>query len=136
MIMCIFIGGVIGLLLLRGFYILGGCCWSVSDTLAWLCYIIGCGCLSVCIVVGGKVGAQIKNAAIKEYVASFQAVKATYEMSLSSETLSGLERIAILDTAIEKNSALAAKQASIDMWWNFGITEENKDLLLSLTPIQ
>lgn len=124
-----------------GIIVLGLIGWTIWMTLYCGCYEkVGVAIFVVMIasglVGGGALGASFDNTSVEEDIAGFSVIKQTYESAIHDENLSGYERIAIINTVIEQNKLLARRQASITKWWNFGITQENKDALLALTPIQ
>lgn len=80
-------------------------------------------------------GVSFDNYDTKSYIADYSATKQTYENAIKSSSLSDLENLKIVDTAIDENSTLARKQTTINAWWNFAISKDLKNQVTSLSPI-
>lgn len=52
----------------------------------------------------------------KVYIEQYKAKKATIEYSLSSDALSGLERIELVSKAVDINGEMAARKAKSKLW--------------------
>ena len=72
----------------------------------------------------------------KRVCASFEAKKGTYESAMKDENITGFERLQITQNIMELNGDLASEQVNVTQWYNFNISEENRNKTLSLTPIK
>ncbi|MEG2381337.1 MAG: hypothetical protein RSB38_06550 [Oscillospiraceae bacterium] len=86
-------------------------------------------------ILGGVIGISSENYFLKEDIDGFSAVKQTYACAVESTDLSGLERLQIVETAIEQNKLLARRKSSINAWWNIVIKSDYKEELKALEPI-
>jgi len=73
---------------------------------------------------------------IQRDVAEYKSIKYTYESAVQSENLGGLERLQIIDVAIEKNTWLADQQFYASTVWWFNIPQDIKDAVIALESIQ
>lgn len=64
----------------------------------------------------------------KKDLASFEAQKQTIEQAIDNESLSGLERIELVNQASELNAWLAEEKVKLTKWSKFDIYQEVKDL--------
>jgi hypothetical protein len=64
------------------------------------------------------VGIGINTEDHKAWAAVYEAQKYTIEASIESETLSGLERIELVNKAAELNGELARRKTIIDRWYH------------------
>ena len=87
------------------------------------------------IIVGSFIGINLDNYSLKEDIEGYSAIKSTYESAIADNSLTSLERLQIVDTAIDQNKSLARRQVTIDAWWNFALKRELKDELKALKPI-
>jgi hypothetical protein len=78
---------------------------------------------------------NIKNIESQKFYASFQAKKQTYENSIDDERLTALERLQITENIMYINSNLAEKQVDVVQWYNFNLTQDNKNNILELAMI-
>lgn len=67
-------------------------------------------------VVGIFAGIAINTECERIYVARYKVQKETIETSLHSDALSGMERIELVNKAVELNGELAEKKTRFDMW--------------------
>ena len=81
----------------------------------WLAVIFGivAGVTTCSILVG--IGLTTEYERI--YVEKFNAQKATIELSIESESMSGFERATIVNRAAELNAELAERKARYNSWW-------------------
>lgn len=63
-----------------------------------------------------------------EYIQKYKSLKITYETSIKSESLTGLEKIQIVNEIADINSELAKKQYINTRWYGFEIPEEITEL--------
>lgn len=76
------------------------------------------------------------NVESQQFCASFEAKKGTYESAMKDENITGFERLQITQNIMELNGDLASEQVNVTQWYNFNISEENRNKTLSLTPIK
>jgi hypothetical protein len=76
------------------------------------------------------------NVSNESFCASFEARKETYESAMNDENVTSLERLQITEKIMEINAGLAQEQVSVVQWYNFNLSEENKENTLSLTIIK
>ena len=132
MIVGIIIGLIVSLLVwLVAYAIKIDCCFSTEKIINRISIVV---CV-MCVVLGGVIGISVANINLKQDIEGFSAIKETYMMAVSNNEISGLERLQIVDTAIDQNKRLARRKASIDAWWNIAIDPNLKDQLKELTPI-
>lgn len=72
----------------------------------------------------------------QQFCAEFEAQKQTYERAIENENLTGLERLEITNKIMELNADLASEQVSVVQWYNFNLSQENKERTLALTMIK
>lgn len=80
------------------------------------CYKI---CAAVAIVVfisGTFIGIGMNTDSEKVYIANYNAQKTTIEQSLTSDVLTGLERVELVKQASELNGEVSQKKAQYDIW--------------------
>lgn len=77
------------------------------------------------------IGLNTENA--KVWSANFEAQKTTIEQSLDSETLSGFERIELVNKAAELNGELAERKFSSELW---NYVYYDKDVYKNIEPIR
>lgn len=68
------------------------------------------------------------------WLAKYEAQKYTIEASIESETLSGLERIELVNKAAELNGELAYRKEAIKLWHH--VVYGNKSIYDGVEPIQ
>lgn len=120
------IGLILGLIL--GFLI-GGVISETSynsDYKGVLCVI-----WIVFILLGGFAGFYIEKQSNSKYVESYIATKQTIEVSLSSEVLTGLERVQLVEQAVTANAELASEKYTASKWYGFACDKR----VLGLEPI-
>lgn len=76
-------------------------------------------------------GITVEKSYNGRYVEQYKAQKATIEASLQSDTLSGLERIQLVQQAADANKELAGYQYDCQQWYGFAVD----DRVLNLEPI-
>ena len=86
--------------------------WSYSDKGMTIAAVIAVAVWIIGILVG--IGLVTEDERI--YVAKYEMQKTTIEESLESDTLTGLERIELVNKAIELNGELAERKARFDLW--------------------
>ena len=86
--------------------------WSYSDKGMTIAAVIAIAVWIIGILVG--IGLVTEDERI--YVAKYEMQKTTIEESLESDTLTGLERIELVNKAIELNGELAERKARFDLW--------------------
>lgn len=86
--------------------------WSYSDKGITIAAVIAAAVWIIGILVG--IGLVTEDERI--YVAKYEMQKTTIEESLESDTLTGLERIELVNKAIELNGELAERKARFDLW--------------------
>lgn len=70
----------------------------------------------------------IESACYKEQIYSYKATKHTYEVALQDEDLTGLERLNIVQSIVEKNEWLAQTQHYASQWYGFHLPREILEL--------
>ena len=63
-----------------------------------------------------------------EYIQKYKSLKITYETSIKSDNLTGLEKIQIVNEIADINSELAKKQYISTRWYGFEIPKEIAEL--------
>jgi len=63
-----------------------------------------------------------------EYIQKYKSLKITYETSIKSDNLTGLEKIQIVNKIADINSELAKKQYISTRWYGFEIPKEITEL--------
>ena len=86
--------------------------------------------ISVSLICGGLCTGDIHRE--KEFIANFEAQKTVIEESIQNESLTGYERIQLVDSAAELNGELAERKVKISHWYNFHI---DNDLYNDISPI-
>lgn len=79
---------------------------------------------------------QCTNIGKEKFCAEFEAKKFTYETAVADKNITGLERLQITSNIMDINANLAKEKVDIIQWYNFVVTDENVERVLSLTPIQ
>lgn len=93
--------------------------------------------LIFCFFILGYIGdTSYVNIENKIFCASFEAKKNTYEYAIKDENITGFERLQITQSIMELNGDLAAEQVNVCQWYNFNISEENRNKTLSLEQIK
>lgn len=90
--------------------------WGACDCSEVTGVVIAAALLVVLFVIGTFVGIGIVTDDARVYATRFEVQKTTIEQSLSSDTLTGLERIELVNKAIELNGELAERKAYADLW--------------------
>lgn len=90
----------------------------------------------VSFIIFMSIGATFENVNKQKYISSFNAAKTTYSDFMDNEDISPIERAQILNKIIETNQMLAEEQVEVSQWYSFIITNENKQSVISLTPIR
>ena len=72
---------------------------------------------SIVIIMGSTlIGIGIATEDERVYIAEYEIQKLTIEQSLKSDMLTGLERVELVNKAIELNGELAKRKASFNLW--------------------
>ena len=80
--------------------------------------------LAICFWVGAIfIGMDINDNSHKAYAQKYLIQKATIEMSLENDKLSGFERIELVKQAVELNGELAERKRTIKHW-NSGVLDK------------
>lgn len=85
----------------------------------------------ICVVIGAWIGAQIDINANGTFIAEFETSKKLIEESIENDSLSGYERIALVEQALDLNRELTKKQYDHDRWYGVCIPDE----IMKLEPI-
>ena len=88
------------------------CYYEVSR---WMILLCVCTVLAACIA-GTFIGIGINTECEREYVARYKIQKETIEMSLDCEDLSGMERVQLVNKAVEINGEMAERKARYERW--------------------
>lgn len=115
--------------------ILYNTCWEdkVSPIVMWVVAAL----ITILFFAVGYISiTSIVNVENQQFCASFEAKKTTYELSIKDENITGLERLQITQNIMELNGDLASEQVNVTQWYNFNISEENRNKTLSLMPIK
>ena len=88
-------------------------CDCYSSCLISLISVLTLISIAVCI----SIGIGLNTDAEKVYVDKYLTQKATIEQSLASEILSGTERVAIVNKAIDINGELAERMSRFERWY-------------------
>lgn len=110
-ILSFLIGALIALLLCLPFYGFEFLC----DYPRWQITIV-IGVLVLVTIVGTLLGIGIVTRDERVFIAKYEAQKVTIEQSLTSDVLSGLERIELVNKAVDLNGELAERKAKCDRW--------------------
>ena len=86
------------------------------DDLSAIAFIAGCIVWIGVTITGTFIGILINTEYERGYVNRYKAQKATIEMSLECEELSGLERIELVNKAVELNGEFAERKTQYDRW--------------------
>jgi predicted PurR-regulated permease PerM len=87
--------------------------------------VILCIVLSVLITFGM---CSYEKATYTRYIDRYTAVKETIEESIDSNEISGLERLQLVQNAIDENTYLAGLKFDCDQWYGFLINQNVKKL--------
>lgn len=79
---------------------------------------------------------QTTNINKEKFCAEFEAKKFTYETAVADKNITGLERLQITSNIMDINADLAEEKVDIVQWYNFTVSDESIEKILSLTPIQ
>ena len=88
-------------------------CVEIESDKFWIIAIVVSIAILICSILVG-IGLTTENERI--YVAKYEMQKLTIEQSLASDMLTGLERIELVNKAIELNGELAERKARFDLW--------------------
>ena len=73
---------------------------------------------SLVVFVGGIfIGIDVNTTNENIYIEQYKAQKETIEQSLSSDALSGLERIELVNKSVDINGEVAARKAKSKLWY-------------------
>lgn len=83
------------------------------------CRLLIAGVIVSCIIFVASmvVGINTNTSNEKVYIERYKAQKETIEQSLSSDALSGLERIELVNKAVDINGEVAARKAKSKLWY-------------------
>lgn len=96
------------------------CDYDDSRWWTWIMPLI----LAICFWVGAIfIGMDINDNSHKAYAQKYLIQKATIEMSLENDKLSGFERIELVKQAVELNGELAERKRAIKHW-NSGVLDK------------
>lgn len=96
------------------------CSYNASLWWVWTIPLI----LAICFWVGAIfIGMDINDNSHKAYAQKYLIQKATIEMSLENDKLSGFERIELVKQAVELNGELAERKRAIKHW-NSGVLDK------------
>lgn len=84
------------------------------------------------VFVGAKIGIAIDKSYYETKIEQFKMSKQTIETSIINDKLSGLERVELVQLAVEENKWLAEIKVDVTKWWYFHLDES---LLEDLQPI-
>lgn len=88
--------------------------YTVGENDGWI--TAGIICFLVVIVVAPIIGVGINTTNERVYIQKYTAQKETIEASLESETLTGLERVELVNKAVDLNGEFAERKAKFDIW--------------------
>jgi MFS family permease len=88
--------------------------------------------ITVLLTYVGTIG---RNADYQKDIAKYEATKTTYEQSIKNVDLGGLERLEIVNTAIDMNQWLAEAKVNMTQWFTFDIQQDIKDKVIALPYI-
>lgn len=88
------------------------CRYNVSKTF----WIVSAVISIVVLICSTLVGIGLTTENERVYVAKYEMQKLTIEQSLASDMLTGLERVELVNKAIELNGELAERKARFDLW--------------------
>jgi hypothetical protein len=120
---------------------LGFCLGMLADSFAERKWAIAASkFLIVVLTVGGLAGGWLVMTEYdyverEKFIATFSAQKITCEAAMESENITPIERAAIVTRIMEQNSELAEEKVSIVRWYNFHLSNEVKQRVLDLEPI-
>ena len=79
-----------------------------------------CVCIGICLIFLLTISISINVAYNKEceFAEKFIVQKTTIEQSLESESLSGLEKIELVNKAVDLNGELAERRLKLTRWYN------------------
>lgn len=98
-------------------YALVLCCMDfnvLDETKLWLTGVV---VSFILFVISVFVSISLNTNAEKVYIERYKAQKETIEQSLSSDALSGLERIELVNKAVDINGEVAARKAKSKLWY-------------------
>lgn len=111
--------GIIGLSLFIAFVVvilsllIGQLLDSYFETPFWITTI----CISAAIfLISIFIGIGVVTEYEEQYIAKYEIQKETIERSLESDTLSGLERVELVNKAVELNGELAERKFTFNKW--------------------
>lgn len=110
--------GIIGLTFLIGLMV-----FAIGILIMLLCDYLETWGVIACIVVGIAVwiagifiGIGLNTEYERTYIAKYEVQKSTIEMSLDSDALSGMERVQLVNKAVELNGEMAERKAMYERW--------------------
>lgn len=121
----VFLGFLLGGVCAGLIYLIGGC---IADN----CYYKYENCVKtifsvlaiIILLVGGFVGCYVEYTNSCCYVEKYEVIKTTIENSLSIESLTGFERIGLVNSATEYNATLSELKFKCNQWYGFTVTKD------------
>lgn len=115
----------LGLMLICSLIIGECCCSSISKVIVIIVFLV----LFVFSSLFTKSCMMNSN---YSYMSGYESLKETYEKSMKSTNLTGLEKIQIVKEIADINSELAKKKYNSKKWYGFDIPKE----IINLEPIE
>lgn len=119
------LGIVLGLMV--GFLFAGLISVDLLDAPDWVVTVVFLAVFLLC----GFAGFYMEKQFSSKYVETYIATKQTIEASLYSESLTGLERVKLVEQAVNANAALASEKYTASKWYGFACDKR----VLELEPI-
>ena len=117
------------LIALVGVAVYGEHCYSTRSE---VCCVIITVLLAISVVIGGTtIGYVVDCESNRQFMVGYAISKETIENSVTSNNLSGFERVELVKQAVELNSALAQLQYISQQWYGFAVPDE----IIELKPI-
>ena len=83
-------------------------------------------------IIGGVVGTNMAVHENNSYISQYRITKDTIEQSLKNDAIGGLERVKLVQQAVNENKNLVKMQYDSQQWYGFFIPNE----VLELEPIR
>ena len=111
--------GIFFMCLLIGFisFAIGMLIYVTTESDSSLFVLVNAIIAFVVIGISMAIGVGLNTESEKIYVEKYLSQKATIEQSLTSELLSGAERVSIVNKAIDINGELAERKARYESWY-------------------
>ena len=130
LILGIIIGGLLAIVIaIIGYFVYEGFMWDSKARIPCIVVTVFL-CLATVfsITLGMCSHSKLKSSA---YIEKYKTVKTTIEESIHSTSISGAERLQLVQTAVNENSNLAETQFDCKQWYGFLIDKD----VLKLEPI-